>query len=269
MNILRGIIGIFPKTKIYSHPGRLLQAAERRKRENERRIERQVQREREAEGEEFKDKESFVTSAYKKKLEELKELEEQEKREEYLESIGDVRKQGNLDGFYRHLYSQKVNKTDRDDPETVEVKKKSEIETENSTRIEETVSRIKKRGRQYRKREDSKSNDEEVAEKELSHLPSNLDADSDFSIDSDSDSNSESQPKKVKEEVEEIEDRVVVEVKKVEVKEVKVEVKGDEVREVEKPKKVKIDIWKKRTVGVVFDEALQRYHERKALRESG
>lgn len=60
-------------------------------------------------GDMYKDKESFITSAYKKKLEEMKKLEEEEKREEYLESIGDVRKQGNLDGFYRHLYDQKIN----------------------------------------------------------------------------------------------------------------------------------------------------------------
>lgn len=38
----------------------------------------------------------FVTSAYKKKLEEIRLEEEKEKREEYLESIGDVTKQGDL-----------------------------------------------------------------------------------------------------------------------------------------------------------------------------
>lgn len=43
----------------------------------------------------------------------MKALEELEKREEYLETIGDVKKQGNLDGFYRHLYDQKVNFEDR------------------------------------------------------------------------------------------------------------------------------------------------------------
>lgn len=35
----------------------------------------------------------------------------------------------------------------------------------------------------------------------------------------------------------------------------------------EKKKLPKIDIWKKRTVGEAFDAALQRYHEREALRE--
>ena len=40
----------------------------------------QVQKEREAEGEEFADKESFVTSAYRKKMEEMAKEEEEEER---------------------------------------------------------------------------------------------------------------------------------------------------------------------------------------------
>jgi coiled-coil domain-containing protein 55 len=41
-----------------------LKFAEVRKKEEERRVERQVQKEREAEGSEFADKDAFVTSAY-------------------------------------------------------------------------------------------------------------------------------------------------------------------------------------------------------------
>ena len=63
----------------------LLQTAEKRKKENERRIERQVQKEREEEGTEFADKESFVTASYRQKLEEFKKQEEEEKRMERLE----------------------------------------------------------------------------------------------------------------------------------------------------------------------------------------
>lgn len=74
----------------------------------------------------YKDKESFVTSAYKKKLEEMRKLEEEEKREEYLESIGDVRKQENLDGFYRHLYDQKVNYEEK---QAAEIKQEIKEET--------------------------------------------------------------------------------------------------------------------------------------------
>lgn len=82
-------------------------------------------------GEQFKDKESFVTLSYKKKLEELKVLEEQEKREEYLEAIGDVTKQGNLDGFYRHLYDQKLNYEDKEE-EVAAVKKEPLSDNEQS-----------------------------------------------------------------------------------------------------------------------------------------
>lgn len=67
---------------------------------------------REAEGEQYKDKESFVTSTYRKKLEEMKEADELEKREAYLENIGDVTKQQDLSGFYRHIYEQKLNLKD-------------------------------------------------------------------------------------------------------------------------------------------------------------
>lgn len=59
--------------------------ADKRKKENERRLARQIQKDREAEGDEFADKEVFVTAAYKKKLEEMKIAEEEEKRQDRLE----------------------------------------------------------------------------------------------------------------------------------------------------------------------------------------
>lgn len=59
-----------------------------------------MQREREADADVYKDKESFVTSSYRKKIEEMKALEEQEKREEYLESIGEVTRQKDLGMVY-------------------------------------------------------------------------------------------------------------------------------------------------------------------------
>ena len=65
----------------------LLKNAERRKLENERRNERVIQKERAAEGDQYRDKETFVTSAYRKKLEEFNKLEEEEQRQEMLEGI--------------------------------------------------------------------------------------------------------------------------------------------------------------------------------------
>lgn len=49
--------------------------------------EHQAQKEIEKDAEEFRDKESFVTSAYKKKLEERRELEEELAREAAMEGI--------------------------------------------------------------------------------------------------------------------------------------------------------------------------------------
>lgn len=253
---------------------KLLETAEKRKKEYERRIERQVQKERDAEGEQFKDKESFVTSSYKKKLEEMRVAEEEEKRAEYLETIGDVQKQGNLDGFYRHLYAQKTGDT-KAMPSTAPAPEKPVAVT--------------KKERQYRKR-NSGQNEEEEAEKELNdkgtkreseeavktHIASNLDADSDFSIDS-SDSEEESDKKDVTEGAAVPEEAQKGQLKAPEAEETKIPEESadkskeatDEDEEEPAPKKVKIDIWAKRTVGEAFDEAVQRYYERKAARSGG
>ncbi|XP_004706954.1 nuclear speckle splicing regulatory protein 1 isoform X2 [Echinops telfairi] len=86
----------------------LLKAVEIRKKEQEKRMEKKIQREREMEKGEFDDKEAFVTSAYKKKLQERAEEEEREKRAAALEARLDVTKQKDLSGFYRHLLNQTV-----------------------------------------------------------------------------------------------------------------------------------------------------------------
>lgn len=242
---------------------KLLVTAEKRKAEHERRVERQVQKDREAEGEQFKDKESFVTSAYRKKLEDMKEAEIAEKREAYLENIGDVTKQQDLSGFYRHIFEQKM-----DDAKPKEI---------TNLTTEKTEEPAKKKN--YRKRKSSADQNEESDKGEnvqapgestdKAHLISNLDADSDFSIDS-SDSEDEAKDKKAKEvkqentaETTEVADpsQVVV---KTEAEEP--EVKAEDEIPVEPPKP-KIDIWKKRTVGEVLDQALTRYYQRKAERE--
>ncbi|XP_006165553.1 nuclear speckle splicing regulatory protein 1, partial [Tupaia chinensis] len=86
----------------------LLKAVEIRKKEQEKRMEKKIQRERETEKGKFDDKEAFVTSAYKKKLQERAEEEEREKRAAALEARLDVTKQKDLSGFYRHLLNQTV-----------------------------------------------------------------------------------------------------------------------------------------------------------------
>lgn len=76
----------------------------------------------------------------------MKALEEQEKREEYLEAIGDVTKQGNLDGFYRHLYDQKINYDDKIKKEKLEEEVKQEPKSEEEASGEEQKTR-KRRSR--------------------------------------------------------------------------------------------------------------------------
>lgn len=265
---------------------KLLETADKRKKEYERRIERQVQKERDEEGEQFKDKESFVTSSYKKKLEEMKAAEDEEKKAEYLESIGDVQKQNNLDGFYRHLYAQKTGDV-KEAPSTAKIS------------VPDEKPSVAKKERHYRKRDSGQEQKEEEEEKVTpageteeaikTHIASNLDADSDFSIDS-SDSEDEAE-KDGKNPAEKKDNEVSVDKKEddkdnfkapnvltTDLKKPEEAVKSedkiddkdeDDVIEEPAPKKVKIDIWAKRTVGDVFDEAVQRYFERKAARAGG
>lgn len=63
----------------------LMKAVDSRKKEQERRDERKIQKEREAEGGQFADKEAYVTSAYKRKLQEQKDEEELAKHQAAIE----------------------------------------------------------------------------------------------------------------------------------------------------------------------------------------
>lgn len=65
----------------------LLKFSENRKKEQERRVERKIQKERESEGNLFADKEAFVTTAYKLKLEEIKVAEENDRREQAIDGL--------------------------------------------------------------------------------------------------------------------------------------------------------------------------------------
>lgn len=79
----------------------ILQAADIRKRDALIAEEKKIAREREAEGEEYADKEKFVTEAYRKQQEENKRLEEEEKKRE--EAEAKKNKTGGMSAFYRKL----------------------------------------------------------------------------------------------------------------------------------------------------------------------
>lgn len=79
----------------------LLAAAAVRKRDTTIAEEKKLAREREAEGDEFADKEKFVTSAYKKQQEENRRLEEEERIKEAKELKSN--KAGGMTGFYKNI----------------------------------------------------------------------------------------------------------------------------------------------------------------------
>ncbi|KAL1964968.1 hypothetical protein VTN77DRAFT_6168 [Rasamsonia byssochlamydoides] len=82
----------------------LLRSAEIRKRDHLRARDRKLQREREAEGDEYADKEKFVTAAYKAQQEEIRRMEEEEARQEKEEEERRKRNGGTgMVGFYRDM----------------------------------------------------------------------------------------------------------------------------------------------------------------------
>ena len=80
----------------------LLDSAKTRERDRLRAKDKQLAREREAEGDEFADKEKFVTDAYKKQQEEVRRIEEEEEKRER-EEQEKRRKGGGMTNFYRNM----------------------------------------------------------------------------------------------------------------------------------------------------------------------
>lgn len=244
--------------------------AEKRKIEYERRNERLIQKEREAEGDEFRDKEAFVTSSYKKKLEELKKLDEEDLKLSMIEDINDVTKQRDMGSFYRHLYKAELCKD------------------ENKDKTDKVQKPIKKldANRQYRKRASSNSSD---ANSNSDNDDKDTDiSDSDSSVDSKKRKKTENSSDKNLEEGEIIEEAKSEEKAssslekskenlegkssndKLESKEMKTKEKSKKdkktekhIRDKSKEIKPKVNIWEKRTVGDIFEMARQRYFERK------
>lgn len=109
----------------------LLAAAEVRKRDQLRAKEKMLLKEREAEGDEFADKEKFVTEAYKAQQEEVKRLEEEEARKE-AEEARKGKGQGMM-GFYKSVL-------DRDEKRHEEVVKAvEEVKSKGGTKEDEDV----------------------------------------------------------------------------------------------------------------------------------
>lgn len=88
-----------PETRKPKYMASLLAAAEVRKRDQLRAKERMLQKEREEEGDEFNDKDKFVTEAYKAQQEEMRKLEE----EEAIREENERKNSRGLTGLYRNI----------------------------------------------------------------------------------------------------------------------------------------------------------------------
>ncbi|KAI1854822.1 hypothetical protein JX266_000940 [Neoarthrinium moseri] len=97
--------------------------------------EKKIAREREAEGEEFADKEKFVTEAYKQQQEENRKLEEEERRRE--EEEAKKNKGGGMTAFYKDLLN-------RGDERHTEMVKAVEERSKNGPQADEAESTEKK-----------------------------------------------------------------------------------------------------------------------------
>ncbi|XP_064459954.1 nuclear speckle splicing regulatory protein 1-like [Ornithodoros turicata] len=273
----------------------LMKAADNRKKENERRAQHKIQKEREQEGEAFADKEAYVTSAYRKKMQEMQEEEEKEMRREQLDEMMNVTKQSDLSGFYRHLLKQTVGEEripeNTDEPT---VKREEEVEEDSRDIREKKAERVdkgqpgtskqvedssetefrKKPGKkqQYRRRHISEASDS--AQNAQSEAEKNVDADSDFEIDSSDSEGEERQPvakngRKRKhsssdsggEEEESSSEKVT--------KEDGCEKDEHAAKALRQTDDEWVKMFEKRTVGEVFEAARERYFQRRQARRSG
>lgn len=278
----------------------LLKAAERRKTEQEHRMERMVQKEREAEGEQFADKESFVTSAYRDKLEQFKKMEEEEERMDRLEAIADVTKQPDMSGFHRHLFAQTFDPKSNDEEKKIEKPKSpsqspnidrdedlsvdssdaqsdSEEETNKPTKPERKMNIKGKNQRQYRKRVTEESESESEEEIEIPEEEGDKETVNDLPDKPEDVKVTIQEPPVKKPRLSSKEDSESEEETKptsneedsFKAPESKKSKSSKKAKEEKKPEEKKVSIWEKRTVGPVLEAALQRYFERKALRLSG
>lgn len=124
------------KTAVPRYMTNLLKSAEVRKRDQLRAKERLLQKEREEEGDEFADKEKFVTGAYKAQQEEIRRLEEEEAARDAAEE-DKRRKGGGMTGFYKDLLRKDEQRSLEISKAAEEAAMKPKVENATKERVEE------------------------------------------------------------------------------------------------------------------------------------
>ena len=224
-----------------------MKAAAKRRLENEKVQERKIQKERELEGDLWGDKETFVTAAYRAKMQERQLLEEEERRQEKIEELLDVRKQRDLSGFYEQLLKMKSGEIvveEEGERQRRERRERAEQEKASNAASPSPSPKAAKSYRAKKEEESSSSSESETAEKQQ-----------EFEF-------KQPLPKKIRDEEEEFREAAAV---------AKTEPPVEE-EEKKKPKMAReearrlrlAEIFTKRTVGDRFDLELSEYFTRKA-----
>ncbi|MCJ1316724.1 hypothetical protein MMC15_002045 [Xylographa vitiligo] len=123
--------------------GNLLAAAEVRKRDQLRAKEKMLAREREAEGDEFADKEKFVTGAYKAQQEEVRRMEAAEARREIEEAERRRKQGGGMVGLYRGMLERDEKRHEEMVKAVEEGKGATKVEVAGETKSEGELAREK------------------------------------------------------------------------------------------------------------------------------
>lgn len=223
----------------------------------------------------------------------------------FFTEIGDVSKQKDMSGFYRHLYKTTVDlQTDvKKDSETIDKEKEENIILQSPNTVSkeshkdivksDEVESHKKQKRQYRKRTKSGSSKEEGEKTSSSSSSSDSSTSSSGSeedtskqtlIDRKDQSreksperkklslshgkeNREHLPKSVNEDCVENNKIIVANTINVKTQENEGKRQPNEINKILSDPVVSVNIWLKRTIGDHFDEALRRYLERKSKRQ--
>jgi len=234
----------------------LMKAAAKRRMENEKVQERKIQKEREMEGDLWGDKEVFVTSAYRQKMEERQRLEEEERNQERIEELLDVRKQKDLSGFYDQLLKMKSGEIVIEEEGAKQKRLEIELAEAEKAKQEKEKSTSVAHQKNYRsKKEEESSSESESDQEEIIQVKEEKQK---VEIEKPSEpANKESEfkeplPKKIKSEEEQ------------EKAEAKTEPAKPKLSKEEARKQRLIEIYTKRTVGEKFEQELNDYFIRKA-----
>ena len=233
-----------------------MKAAARRQIEFEKMQDRKYSKEREGEGDLWSDKEVFVTSAYRKRMEERLKIEEEEKNQDMIDNLLDVKKQKDLSGFYTSMLKIRTGEMVLEEESQKEKRLKEE-----DTKFKETQQKHNQKSFRTKNREDSSSEEEEEMEKE--ELP-NIEENKEKIIEENIKNDEINEPSSKKPKSEEL--TADVEKDKQTQNEIKlVEEKKQPILSKEEEKRIRREkIFTKRTVGDRFDAELAEFFQRKS-----